>query len=79
MDYNKIADEIIAELKQHAKRTDNEIAQRLGISRQAYLRRKDNNALTTENITVLSAWLITSFGGGYYLRKYMEAPLDTDK
>lgn len=70
MDYNEIADSIILELKTHAKRSDGEIAQRLGISRQAYLRRKKEHALTTENITVLSAWLVTGFGGGFYLNKY---------
>lgn len=70
MDYNALAQDIIAELKTHARRTDAEIAQRLGISRQAYLRRKKLNKLTTENITVLSAWLVTAFGGGFYLNKY---------
>jgi hypothetical protein len=70
MDYNQITTDIIAELKQHARRTDAEIAGRLGISRQAYINRRDNNALTTENITVLSAWLVTAFGGGFYINKY---------
>jgi hypothetical protein len=71
MDYNAIAADIIAELKDdRCRRTDGDIAKRLDISRQAYLRRRDNNALTTEDITVLSAWLVTSFGGGFYLNKY---------
>lgn len=74
MDYNQIAEDIITELKIHARRSDREIAERLGISRQAYLRRRDNNALTTEDITVLSAWLITGFGGGFYIDK-IEAQL----
>lgn len=72
MDYNALAQEIIAELKDdHARRTDADIAHRLGISRQAYVRRRDHNALTTDDITVLSAWLITEFGGGWYLDKYL--------
>lgn len=70
MDYNAIADDIIQELKQHARRSDTEIATRLGLSRTAYLHRRDNHALTTEDITVLSAWLVTSFGGGFYVDKY---------
>lgn len=69
MDYNRIAHDIVTELKTHARRTDTEIAERLGISRQAYLRRRDNNALTTDDITGLSAWLVTGFGGGYYIDK----------
>ena len=70
MDYNQLAKDIIAELKTQARRTDTEIAERLGISRQAYLRRRDNNALTTEDITSLSAWLVAAFGGGFYIDKY---------
>lgn len=70
MDYNQIARDIILELKVHARRTDAEIAQSLGISRQAYIRRRNTNSLTTENITVLSAWLVTAFGGGFYLNKH---------
>lgn len=72
MDYNAIATDIIAELKHHARRTDGEIAIRLGISRQAYIRRRNTNALTTENITVLSAWLVTAFGGGFYINKFFK-------
>ena len=67
MNYNQIAQDIIAELKTLARRTDAEIAERLGISRQAYMRRRDNNKLTTEDITILSAWLVTAYGGGFYL------------
>lgn len=73
MDYNQLAKDIIAELKTNARRTDAEIATRLGISRQAYVRRRDNNDLTTEDITVLSAWLVTAFGGGFYLDKHLLA------
>jgi len=69
VDYNKIATDIVSELKGHARRTDKEIAERLGISRQAYIRRRDSNRLTTEDITSLSAWLVTRFGGGFYLDK----------
>jgi predicted ArsR family transcriptional regulator len=67
MDFNRIAAELVAELKTRARRTDAEIAERLGISRQAYVRRRDTNNLTTENLTVLSAWLVTEFGGGFYM------------
>lgn len=74
MDYNRIASDIIGELKTHARRTDAEIAERIGISRQAYLRRKKCNALTTEDITVLSAWLVTAFGGGKYINNLIEPP-----
>jgi len=70
MDYNRISEDIISELKNHAKRSDAEIARRLGISRQAYANRRNKNTLTTEDITVLSAWLVTLFGGGFYLDKY---------
>lgn len=72
MNFNDIAKDIIEELKTLYRRTDTEIAERLGISRQAYLRRRDNNKLTTEDISSLSAWLITNFGGGYYLNKYID-------
>jgi len=72
MNFNDIAKDIVEELKTLYRRTDTEIAERLGISRQAYLRRRDKNTLTTEDITILSAWLITSFGGGYYLNKYID-------
>lgn len=68
MDYNQLAQDIISELKGHS-RSDAEISGRLGISRQAYIRRRDTNSLTTENITVLSAWLVTRFGGGFYLNE----------
>ncbi len=70
MDYNAIAADIIAELKGHARRSDAEIAERLGISRQAYLRRRNSNSLTTDDITSLSSWLVTAFGGGFYFDKY---------
>jgi hypothetical protein len=70
MNYNQLAQDIIAELKSLGRRTDAEIAVRLGISRQAYVRRRNNNALTTDDITILSAWLVTWFGGGFYLNKY---------
>lgn len=73
MDYNQIAQDIVAELKSVGRRTDAEIAERLGISRQAYIRRRNTDSLTTENITVLSAWLITAFGGGFYLNKYFSS------
>ena len=78
MDYNKIATDIVLELKGHARRTDKEIAERLGISRQAYIRRRDSNRLTTEDITSLSAWLVTAFGGGFYLDKYWLISRDKD-
>ncbi len=71
MDYNRIASDIIDELKVHARRTDGEIAERLGISRQAYIRRKGTNSLTTDDITSLSSWLVTSFGGGFYINNIM--------
>jgi len=71
MDFNKIATDIVGELKSNFHRTDTEIAERLGISRQAYLRRRDNNALTSEDLTVLSAWLIAGNGGGFYLNKIL--------
>lgn len=70
MDYNKIAQDIISELKNNHHVTDIQIAQRLGISRQAYTRRRDSDALTTDDITSLSAWLITAFGGGFYIDKF---------
>lgn len=79
MDYNQIAQYIVTELKTHARRTDAEIAERLGISRQAYLRRRDNNALTTEDITSLSAWLVTGFGGGHYIDKIFAAKSNTNE
>ena len=80
MDYNYIARQIISELKRLGRRTDSEIAERLGISRQAYLRRRDTNALTTEDITRLSAWLVTGYGGGYYLGDLStNKPLTVDK
>jgi transcriptional regulator with XRE-family HTH domain len=72
MDYNAIASDIIHELKNHARRSDSEIASRLGISRQAYVNRRNKNSLTTEDITILSAWLVTSFGGGFYIDKYFK-------
>ena len=72
MDYNAIAADILQELKAHARRTDAEIAERLGISRQAFARRRDTNSLTTEDITTLSAWLVTAFGGGFYIDKYFK-------
>lgn len=76
MDYNQLAKDIIAELKNckvecgRGSHSDAQIAEILGISRQAYLRRRDDNALTTEDITRLSAHLITAHGGGFYLNKY---------
>lgn len=70
MDFNKIAEEVILELKTHAKRTDKEIAERIGISRQAYIRRRDTNSLTTENLTSLAIWSIVGFGGGWWIDKY---------
>lgn len=76
MDYNQLAADIISELKTLARRSDAEIAKRLGISRQAYVHRRDTNSLTTENITVLSAWLITGFGGGFYINKYWRNPVE---
>ena len=72
MDYNAIAADILQELKVYARRTDAEIAERLGISRQAFARRRDANSLTTEDITILSAWLVTAFGGGFYIDKYFK-------
>lgn len=73
MDFNAVARDIVAELKTYARRTDGEIAKRLGISRQAYIRRRGTNTLTTENITVLSAWLVTEFGGGFYINNLLPA------
>lgn len=70
MDFDKIADEIILELKTYARRTDKEIAERIGLSRQAYIRRRDNRALTTDNLTSLASWSVTGFGGGWWLDKY---------
>lgn len=78
MDYNQLAADIISELKTLARRSDAEIAKRLGISRQAYVHRRDTNSLTTENITVLSAWLITGFGGGFYINKYWRNPVENN-
>lgn len=67
MDYNYIAKLIVGELKGMYFCNDYQIATRLGISRQAYARRRDTNSLTTEDITILSAWLVTAFGGGEYI------------
>lgn len=79
MDYTKIAKAIISELKTHARRTDLEIAERLGISRQAYSRRRDTDTLTVKDITILSAWLVTAFGGGFYIDSLqIETPKDKE-
>lgn len=79
MDYNKIAQEIISELKSSHYVTDIQIAQRLGISRQAYARRRESNTLTTDDITSLSAWLVTAFGGGFYIDKFFNHTRSTEK
>lgn len=76
MDYNQIAKDIIAELKSSkvacssGGHSDVEIARILGISRQAYLRRRNSDSLTTNDITTLSAHLVTAHGGGFYLNKH---------
>lgn len=70
MDYNAIAADILQELKDYAKQTDENIAERLGISRQEFARRRDTNSLTTEDITTLSVWLVEAFDGGFYIDRY---------
>lgn len=72
MDYVRISQDIIDELKTRARRTDAEIAERLGISRQSYARRRDTDSLTVRDITILSTWLVTSFGGGFYADKFLK-------
>lgn len=62
MDFNKLAIELIREIKSLGI-TDNYIAHHLGISRQAFARRRDTDNFTTSDLTTLAAMSITLVGG----------------
>lgn len=56
MNYNDIAKLMILELKGY-NQSDQQIATKLSISRQALHRRKKSNTLTTNDITILAEWI----------------------
>lgn len=70
MDFNQFARDLIAEYKKY-RVTDTQIAGILGLSRQGYLKRRDTNDLTTEDLTRLSAKIVTYFGGGETLFQFV--------
>ena len=75
MDFNQLAKDIIQEYKRF-KVTDTEIADILGTTRQTYTVKLKENRLTTEDLTILSAKIVTYFGGGEALFNFVDRYTD---
>lgn len=82
MDFNQLAKDLMSEYKR-LKVTDIELANYLCMSRQAFSLKVKQNRLTTEDLTRLSAHIVTYFGGGTtllnFVDKYSEKRLQGDK
>lgn len=75
MDFNQLAKDIIQEYKKY-KVTDSELGEILGVTRQTVTQKIANNSLTTEDLTRLSAKIVTYFGGGDALFNFVERYTD---